>query len=80
MVEVTGSLLRFTPELDDDDPNSIPETGTSGSISQGRRDDSIAELVEPWSQSDNIQSPNHDGRETNLWQNTAYTSSEIRRT
>jgi hypothetical protein len=48
MVEVAGSLLRFTPESDEDDPNSILETGMSGSISQRRKDDSINELVEPW--------------------------------
>ena len=61
MVEVAGSLLRFTPEPDDDDPNSILETGMSGSISQGRRDDSITESVDRGAGSDVIQSPGMSG-------------------
>ena len=39
MVEVAGSMLRFTPE----DQDSIPDTGTSGSISLNRRDDGIGD-------------------------------------
>ena len=80
MVEVAGSLLRFTPEPDDDDPNSILETGMSGSISQGRRDDSITESVDRGAGSDDIQSPDHGRERRNLWRNTAYTNSEIRGT